>query len=100
MLTAIIAAIVGGGGLTAIGINVDRPALHSEVQLVATQTYLNQLDILYIHLQAIRDEIWELEDRIEDKGMTQERKDRMRQLEVEYDETDTKINLILKGEIK
>ena len=98
MLTAIIAAVVGGGSLTAVGISVDRPALYSEVRLVAEQSIENQVDILHIILKSMRDELWELEDRIEDKGITPERKDRLRQLEVDMDEVQREIDLITEFE--
>ena len=95
MWTAIIAAIVGGGGLTTVGVIVDRPALFSEVQLAMEQSTENKLAIFLILQQAVRDEIWELEDRIEDKGMTPERKQRLRELEVEYDRLEDEVSQFL-----
>ena len=98
MWTGIIAAIVGGGGLTAVGITVDRPALQSEVQVVMEQSIENKVDILYINLKAKRAELWELEDRIEDKGVTPERRDRLRQLEVELEDIQREIDFITEFE--
>ena len=91
----IIAAIVGGGSLTTAGSVIDRPALFSEVQLAMEQSTENKLAIFLILQQAVRDEIWELEDRIEDKGMTPERKQRLRELEVEYDRLEDEVSQFL-----
>ena len=94
MLSAVIATLVGGTGLAGYGNFVDRPAMISEVQVVMEQSVENQIDILHIVLKGVRDELWKLQDRIEDKGMTPERRDRLRQLEVDLEDIQREIDLI------
>jgi hypothetical protein len=91
MWTGIIAAIVGGGGLTAVGITVDRPALVSEMQQVAEQSVENQIAILIIQRADIQKRIWHLEDRIIESGITDDRKQRLWELRTEYERLEEEI---------
>ena len=94
MVTAIIAALLGGGGLTAV-IELDRPAMQSDVLIVMEQSIENQLDILHIQLKFLREAIWEMEDRIELHGLTPERKQRLRELQVEFDFIQEEIDFVV-----
>ena len=95
MITAIVAALIGGGGLSVAGIELDVPAMKSDVQIVMEQSVENQLDILHIQLKFLREAIWEMEDRIEAHGLTAERKQRLRNLQVEFEFIQLEIEIVL-----
>ena len=97
MIVGLVAALASGGGLAAVGINIDRPAMQSDVQVVMELSVENQLDILHIQLKSLRDAIWEMEDRIEAQGMTVERKERLRDLMVDFELIQFEIDRVLGG---
>lgn len=90
-LIGVLTALVGMGGITVAGITLDRPAMLSEVQVVASQSVENKISILFMRRYDIQEQIWLIEDRIEAKGMTPERKERLRELRVRYKNIDDMI---------
>ena len=91
MWSLIATGVAATGGLTAVGITVDRPALVSEMQQVAEQSVENQIAILIIQRADIQKRIWHLEDRIIDDGMTDDRKQRLWELRTEYERLEEEI---------
>ena len=95
MWLSIIATIVGGGGLTTVGIIVDRPAMFSELQTIAEQSVENAVAILIIQRADIQKRIWRVEDLIIEGGMTEDRKQRLWELRNEYDRLERQISELL-----
>ena len=97
MISIIVAALVGTGGITTVGIVIDRPAMFSELQTVAEQSVENLLAILLWQRADIQKRIWFLQDRIEEVGLTDSRRQRLWELETEYDRLDNAIEELLIG---
>ena len=96
MLTVIIAALVGGGGITTFGYVVDRPAMVSEIIPIFEQSQENRLHLLIIQRADIRKRLWFLEDKISEKGINEDRKTRLWELRNEYDRLENEIARIVK----
>ena len=98
MIGSIIAILVSIGGAGTYGIIVDRPAMMSEMIPVAEQSIENLLALLIIQRADIQHRLWFLQDKIEADELTESRRQRLWELENEYERLDNAIQeLLLNG---